>query len=599
MKLAETLGSWRQETMAELRFLTSRVSELNFLSPQIILFFVSAHMFGFVVYDIALMQASVGALLGTFIASEIAYLVIYVPLFWLLAKASRFKSNLTLKFLIVSCAVSVRALILEIGHWHIGNDASVDFSRVPGDVTAGFISIAFAGYIGISLIRLKAERLEQDSFAESLIDHKRNLKTTTRQIENALVDRAQTQLFGQLAALKISALAARGKSRVSDLANQLQKIIEDEVRPLSRELLQKVEILATPRPSNNPRQIRGWLPKALGPRQDSRIWLSYWISMPNIFVTYWSTINLSSAVLIFFSSLTFPALMRVILSARWAKREMRNWLGVLVLITVSLIAYVPTAIVSMSFLEKDPMVRVLRISGFLVLLVVNIVIAVWNSIERTREATLAKTRVINEEINRELTLAEQEIWLAKRTWSYLIHGTVQGALTVAFSRIQNREKHTSAELKLVADDIQKAIDAIKRGGGLRRNLDELFEDLHQTWDGVCKIELTLNTQARSQLLGRERATACVAEIVKELVGNAVRHGKANTISIAVNMSKHSEIEIRAVNNGSSWTNENPGLGSALFDELTTSWSLSQQKRQTVFSCRIPIETSRVKLQASF
>lgn len=320
--------------------------------------------------------------------------------------------------------------------------------------------------------------------------------------------------------------------------------------------------------------------------------------MPNIFVTYWSTVNLSSAVIIFFASLTFPVLMRVILSGRWAKREMTNWLGLLALILVSVLAYVPTAMVSLFLLEQDPMVSVLRVSGFMVLLVVNIVIAVWNSIERAREATIDKTREINEEINRELTLAEQEIWLAKRTWSYLIHGTVQGALTVAFSRLQNREKHTAADLKLVADDIQKAIDAVKGGGVLRRNLDELFEELHQTWEGVCKIELTLNTQARSQLLGRERSTACVAEIVKELVGNAVRHGKANKISISVNMSKSSEVEIRAANNGSSWTNENPGLGSALFDELTTSWSLSQQKRQTVFSCRIPIETSRAKPLAS-
>lgn len=598
MRAARILRSWIGETKSELRFLEARVSELNFLSPQIISFFITAHLLGFFVYDITLMRASVEALLGTFQASELAYLAVYLPLFWSLQRSTRFRSRLFLKLLIVSGALASRAILLEYGYWLVGTHPQIDFSRVPGDITVGLLSIAFAGYIGISAMHLKAERLEQDSVSNSLLDHKMNLKVTTRQIESSLVERAQTQLFGQLAALKLSVLTARGKSRVSDLAFQLQKIIEDEVRPLSKELLEKVEILATPRPNSDPRRIRGWLPKAIGPKQDIRIWLSYWLSMPNIFVTYWSTVNFSSAVFIFLTSLSFPVLMRVMLSARWANREMKNWLGLGVLISVSMLAYVPTLLVSQYLLPQGPMVRVLRVSGFVLLLLVNIVIAVWNSIERSRASINATTRSINEEINRELTLAEQEIWLAKRSWSYLIHGTVQGALTVAFSRLQNREKHTSEDLALVAGDIQKAIDAVKTGGRLKRNIDEAIQELQQTWEGVCEIELTINSQARSQLLGHESSSACVAEVVKELVGNAVRHGQASKISISVIMTKNSEIEIRATNNGSAWTNENPGLGSALFDELTTGWSLSQRNMQTVFSCRIPIETSPAKPLAS-
>lgn len=598
MIATQVLASWLNETRSELRFLAARISELNFLSPQIFFFFIGAHALGFVSYDVALLQAPFAALLGTFLASELAYMVIYVPLLWSLSRSPRLNSSLTLKFLIVSLAVTARAIVLESGHWQVGSDDSLDFSRIPGDFTGGFISVAFAGYIGIAVTRLKAERVEQDAVSDYLIDHKANLKITTREIELSLIERAQTQLFGQLAALRISALSAKGKSTISVLANQLQKIIEEEVRPLSRDLLQRVEILSTPKLSSNPKRIKGWLPKAIGPRQDARVWLSYWISTPNIFVTYWSTISFNSAVLIFFASLSFPVLMRVLLSAQWAKLQMKNWIGLPVLVMVSVLAYIPTALASLFLLEQDSMVRVLRFSGFMVLLVVNLVIATWNSIERTRAATIAKTREINEEINREVTLAEQEIWLAKRTWSYLIHGTVQGALTVAYSRLQNRDKHSAEDLKLVANDIQKAIDAVTAGGSLRRDIDDLLEELHQTWAGVCKIELSLNPQARSKIAGRESSTACVAEIVKELVGNAVRHGKADKISIAVNLAKGSEIEIRVTNNGSAWDGENPGLGSALFDELTTSWGLDQKRGKTVFSCLVPIERDHEVNQAN-
>jgi two-component sensor histidine kinase len=61
--------------------------------------------------------------------------------------------------------------------------------------------------------------------------------------------------------------------------------------------------------------------------------------------------------------------------------------------------------------------------------------------------------------------------------------------------------------------------------------------------------------------------------VREAVSNASRHGGANWVEIQINL-EDTRVSVKAVDNGSSSnTGKTQGLGSQLFDDVCSSWSL--------------------------
>ena len=77
------------------------------------------------------------------------------------------------------------------------------------------------------------------------------------------------------------------------------------------------------------------------------------------------------------------------------------------------------------------------------------------------------------------------------------------------------------------------------------------------------------------------------EIVREDVGNAVRHGSATTVSITIDSEDERLLKVVIVDNGSGIADDAiAGLGSELFDSLTFRWSRSSSTRGTEVQAEI-------------
>lgn len=222
-----------------------------------------------------------------------------------------------------------------------------------------------------------------------------------------------------------------------------------------------------------------------------------------------------------------------------------------------------------------------------------IIFAVANSIVLDLARAEAENQLTKEttSLARETALFEQQMWLAKRSWSFVIHGTVQAALTAAITRLSSAEELEPYQINMVLQDLDRARDALSKTPIVEVDLVAALTAVAQTWDGLCKVTWQITPRASRALDRDPNARMCVNEIVKETVSNAVRHGEAKSVQIEVDRNIDELLIIKVRNNGRAVPVEiEHGVGTRMLDDLTLSWKLTNNRaRGTVdFDAQLPI-----------
>jgi two-component sensor histidine kinase len=217
---------------------------------------------------------------------------------------------------------------------------------------------------------------------------------------------------------------------------------------------------------------------------------------------------------------------------------------------------------------------------------VGVAITLWRAIERSREQIEAELSGLNLELIRSTAIVEQQIWLAQKKWAYLVHGTVQGALTVAASRLQLANQDSPADVKQILKELDKAVVALKGDWSGEQPFSKLVKETQETWSGVLNIEISINKSAKA-ILENSTTARCASEIIKELAGNAYRHGKAKQLFISLGKDGNGDLWLKASNDGSPLGDAVNGLGSDLFTDLTMSWSISEDSQGVNFEATMP------------
>ncbi|MEY2915869.1 MAG: hypothetical protein RL454_798 [Actinomycetota bacterium] len=212
------------------------------------------------------------------------------------------------------------------------------------------------------------------------------------------------------------------------------------------------------------------------------------------------------------------------------------------------------------------------------------------SLDHYRVAVRDRMAKVNEAIEYELALFDQKIWITRRAWQFVVHGSVQAALTAALTRMQDPTLSDTELMLLVEADLERALKSLEDVETKPINLAEAMAEIQATWAGVCRVAVAFSDRANHALLGNNDASICVNEIVKEAVNNAVRHGKARSIDFDVDV-QGSLLTIKSLNDGEPLSdNRLAGFGSQLMDELSLKWSLKNNKAagKTEFKAVVPL-----------
>ena len=260
-----------------------------------------------------------------------------------------------------------------------------------------------------------------------------------------------------------------------------------------------------------------------------------------------------------------------------------------ILILLAAVAGLP-AVLAGWYHTNDPILMLL-ISSLILSSVFLVLGFAWPaSLDEDRIEARNRLERVNQDLKHELSLFDQQLWLARRHWQFIVHGTVQSALTAALTRLQSSDCDETT-LELVTQDFNRAERALMNPPEHVIDLPESLAELQSVWRGIVNIKINITERATKALIGNNSACVCVNEIVKEAVSNAVRHGQAKTINVEIDREGQQALHIKVSNDGLP-IKQRPkaGVGSRLIKEITTSWSLGSSKASglTVLAASLPL-----------
>lgn len=426
-------------------------------------------------------------------------------------------------------------------------------ARVDHNATIGLLEVSRSSLMAL---RSQAEQL--------LVDERELLLKQTQQVLLPRLDQIQTAL--------------RTNSQRVVAIEALRDLVQTQVRPLSESLSKAAKNLvmaeapeAPKKPSARMLQTSFFIKPLIRPGSMFLLFMA-----GNWFLTF-VILGIQAANWSIAYSLASLAVIIIIKALIPTSFKVRRGSGIALLFLIGFAAAHPTYWPLKEFshnLEQDLL---------LLLVVLNVMFCVVGfaysrSFELDRLEAVNQMQRDNDSLEREVALFEQQMWIARRNWSFVVHGTVQAALTAAITRLSSSEELEQYQIDMVVQDLDRAKVALSKTPEIDVNLTQALPNLAATWSGICQVKFSLTGRATRALERDADARMCVNEICKEAVSNAVRHGEASEALVEIDRTADELLEIKISNNGRLLDQkQNPGVGSAMFDELTLRWSLTNNR----------------------
>ena len=379
------------------------------------------------------------------------------------------------------------------------------------------------------------------------------------------------------------------------IAHELKGIIYNQVRPLSESLRSTARALTAPAkrtPSHFLYVIT--IPKSFRIVNSIFPTATYAAMSLSFLASPFWLLDMSWVLPSLLLSLSYLAI--ILAFNRFFKNtpEQSAWIGVPILVIMAVLAVIPTYLVAVLFYPDTQQAAIYGSTLVYTSLMVVGILALLDSFDFEARRYRDLLREHNEELALEVTLFEQQLWVARRNWSLVIHGTVQASLTAALTRL-NAADADKKTLALAKKDLDRAIAALSAPPILDVKFSPAIKEIVATWQGVCEIDIEIEPAVKKIVSKDPRLSMCVNEILKEAVSNAVRHGDARTAQVSLNIADEGVLNLRVTNDGyAPRIGGRKGLGSNLLDELTVDWALSFDSAtdQTILTARLPFSTSQ-------
>lgn len=201
--------------------------------------------------------------------------------------------------------------------------------------------------------------------------------------------------------------------------------------------------------------------------------------------------------------------------------------------------------------------------------------------ERSRRLTEERLIEVNEQIEIAIARMRQEIWFTRRNLTWVLHGPVQSALVSATIRLESGTIVDAADRTAIWSSITEAYALLHTTGPADPDFAGFADELTTLWQGVCEISFDDPDSMIERVSADPSATAALIEVVREAVGNAIRHGNATSVDIAVLDSGVDLVGLVIADNGTGVTaGSMPGIGSDLFTSLAYEWSSDSSPQGT-------------------
>jgi signal transduction histidine kinase len=569
----------------------ARLGRIDLTSKPVIISLIVAHVATVFGFELGRVGQEPFLTLSIALMAEVLFWATYLTLYALQIWLLRDRNSVFLKVFIIIFSNTVRTFSLEFALFQFDlMDQLRIADRFLGDSTGILMLLIGIAYIQVVVSDLAAQERVLSSAKAQLNADAQASKLSAEGADRTLRATAQETLGAQLASISKYLKSAKAPD-AKRLTGEIQDLIDNRVRPLSVELWKQLAVVEDPAMGKaGPTKTR-W-PRRIFPASDFRPNVVIALSGLNIFITAPGLADWQLAWLFLPWILLFP-LIGALVNAFIPKRmSFPTWIGVAVVTALTVVAYSPALVFLILQSSTYPGLTVLSFTSTNLIAITSVTVAIWSSFKRERLDYLDEIQILNAERARQLALIDQAVWVARRNWTYLVHGTVQGALTVAISRVRLANEITPELITQILQDVERAKSALTQSQSYSKSWAEVWPQIEQTWEGVCKVKHTVTPEAEALLNSSSATSTCVAEISKELVSNAFRHGKASEVSILISTDTPQDLRVVSTNNGLSVdTDQLHGIGSEMFDELTTEWSWKNTSKGPRFTATVPVATN--------
>ena len=431
----------------------------------------------------------------------------------------------------------------------------------------------------------KRELLEQLAFVRS--KNSQIAKLDSR-IEQVTPDQLRDQINGLLSQTKEEFLSERHSPnfRPEIIVELLNRTAEEVIRPLSHSLYQK-SLIRLPKLS-----AIQFIKALSGQFQiEIRAIVIFYIlfSFKNLYVLFgfgeaifllvWRTLLLALILWIFKSLFSL------------SKKEGRNpFILAAILSTTAFVCIESTISTSLGY-PTDLAKIILSIAwNLIVVFITGIIIAISN-LNRSQLDSL-KLQIKDEEVAAYSKALEQRYLYC--THSKILHGVYHSRLVacaVAISTAVKADNPEDLEFELDrASDLLK-IDFESHMVEMHEDVASILEELEAKWAGT--LGLTILNRSSNGISGYQ--LLALNEFLSEAFTNAFRHGRASNACVEIDLDSNLELHVKVEDDGVGYIPSTPGLGSAIFSELSHSkWAIKSREDNSGAIVTIVIPTEEIK-----
>ena len=479
------------------------------------------------------------------------------------------------------------APVQNVNHW--GLVFNIVNAGATGLVLFGLLSIAVTDYSRYrtsyaSLVR-QTQRV-QGALAEA--------ESNVEQTRSEIVKFVRRQLSQDLN--KALSMSERATANQSEMVDELFRISDEVVRPLSHELSytvsDAVDVQAVDKPARVPFRVMLHEASLASPFKPVEVTFLIGIFTAPLLLAYSSPI----------SGALWAVFMLMIIGVAWLGRkyltpQLAKW-PVAIRVVVTAVAFsLPVMFYTLFVIAPEFSGPTLGPLWFVYALVIGALLAGLLSI--SGGLRVARARSIDELYAVEAHLewlnvrAQSQLWLDQKRLALTLHNEVQGSLLAAALKlryaIESGPQLVDEVMPEVQDMIRACID-VQLISVKTHRLEDALSQLNENWSELIVMRLEAEADDVNVLEQDGLALEVVAELMREFQTNSLKHGRATQSVLQLERQSANSLNIRLTNNGTPLAADalSVGLGTRFLESVSLRHHIKNLESGVQLELEIPV-----------
>ena len=240
-------------------------------------------------------------------------------------------------------------------------------------------------------------------------------------------------------------------------------------------------------------------------------------------------------------------------------------------------------------------------SIFLYALMIGLATAFWSAYEKEINRVYQARNSYLQQIRWKVAEVNSRSWHQQLHFARRVHGSLQSevaAMAIRLDKMITQASSNPEEIEQLRGRLEERVRLVFEAPDKFTNLADVLTEIAETWEGICQVTVQLADGDAADIARDQIAVETVLEICREGISNAIRHGHAKNVTVAVSLEEVGLVNVRVANDGtppvqpessdgSAPGSAREGMGSKHLQECTVSYSVAVVDGQTVLEAAVP------------